>query len=418
MKKWNYLFVTTLTGVVLIAGCNSKAKTVSGDGAAGTAYAPQAASGSAKGAKYVSATPLSNSTTTATISDPTLNNMTAATLTIPAGWKMQGMMLTSPCTTLPVSVFRAYSPDGLMQMRYEPAMGWAWRPGQNPGTPQGCLPLQKQITAAEFLEYYKGMIPGGVHVVGPIELPEYQRQAVAQRAAKMNELGAKSPVMAGITNTGDVAALRIETVNGTFVIEERLRAIVSCQLNNNPGSPLGNSCYAQVDELMAPEGQLDSLIRMMDSNQLPRGKASDQWFQAKLQQQNQQWAQFGAKLRALYQAQSQMLAERAQQFSQMMAQNHAAYMQQQESEFRSTMANANAQMNARSTAASDWVDYALNQQTVAVEGGTAKVSSSYSQTWTNGTQWYQTNDPNANPNGVLQGNWTLATQVHGNGQAK
>jgi len=31
----------------------------------------------------------------------------------------------------------------------------------------------------------------------------------------------------------------------------------------------------------------------------------------------------------------------------------------------------------------------------------------YSQTWTNGTQWYQTNVPNSNPNGVLTGNWTL-----------
>jgi hypothetical protein len=86
--------------------------------------------------------------------------------------------------------------------------------------------------------------------------------------------------------------------------------------------------------------------------------------------------------------------------------------------FQSAMTNANASMNARSTAASDWVDYALDQQTVAGAGGTAKVSSAYSQTWTNGTQWYQTNDPNSNPNGVLSGNWTQATQVHGNGQPK
>jgi hypothetical protein len=53
---------------------------------------------------------------------------------------------------------------------------------------------------------------------------------------------------------------------------------------------------------------------------------------------------------------------------------------------------------------------------VAGPNGTAKVSSAYSQTWTNGTQWYQTNDPNSNPNGVLSGNWTQTTQVHGNGQ--
>src|SRR6201999_2876955 len=110
---------------------------------------------------YAGAPPLSNSTTTATISDPTLNNMEAATLTIPAGGKMQGVMLTSPCTQLPNAVFRAYSPDGLMQMRAEPALGWTWKTNQNMGTLQGCLPQKMPITAAQFLDYYTGLIPGG-----------------------------------------------------------------------------------------------------------------------------------------------------------------------------------------------------------------------------------------------------------------
>jgi 1,2-phenylacetyl-CoA epoxidase PaaB subunit len=114
--------------------------------------------------------------------------------------------------------------------------------------------------------------------------------------------------------------------------------------------------------------------------------------------------------------------------------NHEAFMQQQESSYRthqaqmaqsassfhSAMNNANNAMNARSTASSDWVDYALDQQTVTGQGGTVKVSSSYSQTWSstvgNQTTWYQTNDPNTNPNGVLPGNWTQDTKVHGNGQ--
>jgi len=101
-----------------------------------------------------------------------------------------------------------------------------------------------------------------------------------------------------------------------------------------------------------------------------------------------------------------------------MKHNHEAFMAQQESSFRSSMNGAMNSMNARSTAASDWVDYALDQQTVTGSGGTVKVSSSYSHTWSNGQgQWYQTNDPNANPNGVLGGNWTPQTKVHGNGQA-
>ena len=84
-----------------------------------------------------------------------------------------------------------------------------------------------------------------------------------------------------------------------------------------------------------------------------------------------------------------------------------------------SMARTEVSMNARSTAASDWVDYALDQRTVMDPntGQVSKVSSSYSYTWvdSSGRNSYQTNDPNANPNGTLQGNWTKQQVVHGNG---
>ncbi|KAA6459554.1 hypothetical protein DYQ86_15635 [Acidobacteria bacterium AB60] len=415
MKKI-YLFAPVLAAVALMVACNSGAKAASGDGA--PASPEQSGSASANSVRYTNGS-IPTTTTTATIADPTLDNMPAATLTIPSGWKMQGMMLTSPCTTIPAVVFRTYSPDGLMQMRSEPAGGWRWGGRMNMGKLPGCLPLNKEVSAAEFLNYYIGTIPGGVHLVAPIVLPEDQRQAIAERAVKINQLNEQhADVMGGITDSEDLAAIRIETVNGSFVIEERLRAHLSCQRNTGPNNFTGSSCQAQVDRLMAPKGQLDALMRAVDSKQLPQAKASDQWFQAKIQQQNEQASAFRAKMNALYQAENKMFAERAQQFSQTMMRNHEAYMQQQESEYQSQRANAAATMNARSTVASDYVDYALDQQTVAVGGGTAKVSSSYSQTWYNGSQWYQTNDPNSNPNGVLQGNWTLATPVHGNGQPR
>jgi hypothetical protein len=46
-----------------------------------------------------------------------------------------------------------------------------------------------------------------------------------------------------------------------------------------------------------------------------------------------------------------------------------------------------------------------------------KVSSSYNNTWvdSSGKTSYQTNDVNANPNGVLPGTWTKQQVVHGNG---
>jgi len=80
-------------------------------------------SGKPGAATYVTASPLPNQLTTATITDPSLNNMPSATLTIPAGWQLQGITMISACTFSPWPVFRAYSPDALMQMRIEPVVG-------------------------------------------------------------------------------------------------------------------------------------------------------------------------------------------------------------------------------------------------------------------------------------------------------
>jgi hypothetical protein len=127
---------------------------------------------------------------------------------------------------------------------------------------------------------------------------------------------------------------------------------------------------------------------------------------------------------------------RQQQNQMMMTQLHAqqaqfehdqAVRQQMHEEFMATlqrgtdlsMARARASMNAQSTAASDWVDYALNQRTVMdpSSGQLTKVSSAYSYTWrdSTGKYVYQTTDPNANPNGAMPGSWTKQQVVHGDG---
>jgi hypothetical protein len=387
-------------------GCHS-ATSAGGSGASG---------GQAGTATYT--TGLSSQLTTATITDPTLNNMTAATMTIPAGWKLQGVMMVSPCNSAPWPVIRSYSPDGLMQMRYEPVFGWKWRP-QGAIDTSGCAPLTGTITAAQFLQYYLGTMQGGVHVVGTMPVPAAYQQWASGLAAQSNQISSRLVPALQTQNTADTAALRIEVVDGTFVVEERLRTVVECGVNNSTTMMSGGTCWARVDILTAPQGKLDALVQLVDSNNLPRGVFDPTWGQAFMQRQQQQGNAMLAKLAAQEKAESQMIY---QQFQQIMARSqaeHQAFMQQQESQFESAMNNANASMNAQTTSASDWVDYALDQQTVMnPNGSTTKVSSAYSQTWTNGSQWYQTNDPNANPNGVLSGNWTLTTQVHGNGEAK
>jgi hypothetical protein len=169
--------------------------------------------------------------------------------------------------------------------------------------------------------------------------------------------------------------------------------------------------------LRAPKGKLDALAGLVDAHDLTKTVNDARWLQVYMQRQQGEDAQ---RMRNLTKTESQQISMLHTQYEEMqdtMNRNHAAFMAQQESQFNSAMNNANSSMNAQTTAASDWVDYALDEQTVAGPNGTVKVSSSYSQTWVNGqNQWFQTNDPNANPNNVLPGSWTQANKVHGNGQ--
>jgi hypothetical protein len=219
-------------------------------------------------------------------------------------------------------------------------------------------------------------------------------------------------------HTADTAAMRIEVMNGSFIVGERLRAAVECGVNNSPGTFNGGTCWARLDLLSAPQGKLDALVQLVDSNNLPHGVFDQQWGQAFMARQQRQGDAMLAKLAAQEKAESNMIYQQFQQIMATSQAEHQQFMQQQESQFQSAMNNANASMNAQTTSASDWVDYALDQQTVTGSNGTAKVSSAYSQTWSNGQgQWYQANTPSVNPNGVLAGNWTPDTKVHGNGQA-
>ena len=349
--------------------------------------------------------------TTAPIIDPAYN-LKAFTITIPAGWKFQGTVIPGPeCSGISYPVFRAYSPDGLNEIRLEPTFDWTFHPNMRMRTPRACLDFGHTLTAEEFLKHYEEMIAtSGLHVVGPMPIaPLYQRRV----DGVARNMGNISP---HIHAKADAFAVRVETHNGSFVIEQRLRAYVECRVNDQTGPMAGGGCSAHVDVLRAPKGKLDALAQLVDSHDLVRTPHEDQWLQRVQQTLAQQNERKFNDLVRQEQAGSAMLRQQHEQFMATSRRNHEAFMAQQESSFHSSMNNAINAMNARSTAASDWVDYSLDQQTVTGAGGTVKVSSAYSQTWSDGQgHWYQTNNPNTNPNGVLSGNWSLTQKVHGNG---
>jgi hypothetical protein len=378
----------------------------------------------------LSAAAHAQSVTTMPISDPAYG-VKAFTATIPSGWKFQGTVIPGPeCSRLPFPVFRAYSPDGLQEIRLQPAFNWTFHPNNRAfkGVP-GCLNISGPISAADFLKKYEEMVAGnGMHVIGPMPVGASYQAMVTQIGQNMGHI---SPNTRG---SAESAAVRVETPNGTFVIEQRLRVYVECRIASSGPDTNGGGCSAHVDVERAPKGKLDALCNLVDSRSMFKLPFETPWIQLVQHNLAQRAQQDFNNLTHQEKAGDAMIKKQFDDFMATSQRNHEAFMQQQESSFRSheaamaqqessfhsSMNNANAAKNASSTAASDWVDYSLDQQTVTGQGGTVKISSAYNQTWSstvgNQTTWYQTNDPNANPNGVLPGNWTTDTKVHGNGQ--
>jgi hypothetical protein len=362
------------------------------------------------------------------IHDPVLN-ADAYAVFIPAKWHFQGTLIQGTCGNLvPFPVFRASSPDGLTVLERLPRSDWVW--GNSPlinKTATDCLPLKTAMSAQDFLKYISVTLKA--EYVGDEPVPQ-DIVAMANKgladgrasyAAKYAAAGIPQPV-----ETIQLARAIVRYKNGTFTMKGLLAATVDCtrtESHANPNQPawVTNSCFADVRYERAPEAQYASAIALLDPH-ATGAMALQPWVQAWIAANNQQTASNirGIKARgAAAIAQTNASAE---------AFNHSqAVRQEMHDDFQSTMQrgttmsmNQAAQVaNANHTAASDWVDYSLDRQTVRDPntGQVTKVSSANSYTWldASGKVSYQTNDVNANPNGSLQGTWTRQQVVHGNG---
>src|SRR5580704_1035873 len=155
------------------------------------------------------------SLTSVSITDPAYG-IKAFNIEIPAGWKFEGTVVPGPeCSRIPMPVFRAYSADGLTEMRLLPAFNWTFHPALKGFRPvNGCLPYSGPMSADDFLKHYVEMVAGnGIHVVGPMAVGAAYQQRVAGVAQNM------SRIAANVRGSADSAAVRVETVNGTFIIE-------------------------------------------------------------------------------------------------------------------------------------------------------------------------------------------------------
>lgn len=376
------------------------------------------------------------------VSDPTLNNMNAFAVTIPAKWHFQGILYQGGnCTSVPFNVFRATSPDGLSFVERQPALAWFWGKGPflkfMPKT--DCLPLNGPLTAQQFLVYLAGVMK--VQYVGPDPVPA-EENAKAQKGLRDAEaVFAPKYAASHLTppkTTRELARAIVRYQNGSFSMKGRLDAMVDCTETVYPGQPMltpyggpghppqqtkgapstVDKCTAGVTYTTAPENQFAAVLRMWDAPGMG-GRVQEPWEQAWMRRSQEQANQF---MQQQIQASNARMQANAQQF-----QHDQAVRQQMHEQFLATMrrgtdmsmARTAAAANARDRSTADWVDYALDRQTVRDPntGQISKVSSTYGYTWVDetGKTSYQTNDPNANPNGVLSGTWTQQKVVHGDG---
>ena len=372
------------------------------------------------------------------IFDPHLN-LNAYNVTVPANWKFDGIYVAgSSCAGIPFPVFRMYSPDGLTEIRRLPRLDWSWTNSKFKAPEHSdCLDLKQELSAPEFLKYLMGMMQ--VAYVRDFPIPQQASDALqknfdqfnatlAANSQQLDKLNASLPVMKNQpknqppTQHGALAGAIAEYRNGTFTIEEQILVKLICThspLNLGPDRDVfTDSCNATVRIVRAPKGKLEAVLAQADAQRLGAVENPEwaskyfDYMQAQAKARSDKIFRDGAAQRA--QAQSDF--ERAQAVR---AQQHQQFLATMQAGTDRSMARAAEAANSRHAIAQDWCDYALDRQTVTGAGGTVKVSSAYNQTWTDGTgNYYQTNNPNANPNGVLSGNWTQTTQVHGDGTAK
>jgi hypothetical protein len=363
------------------------------------------------------------------IDDPVFG-MRAYSVEVPANWHFAGAIIQgTSCSSIPFPVFRATSPDGLTTLERLPRMDWAWQegPGARPtrDANHDCLPLQEYLPIQEFLRRIAQLM--GVEYTGENPIPAdilEKIQQTSQRNKAADEARYRAQGWRPPDTREEFGQAFVRYSNGSFTMKGLMTASTHCSANNRRGWVGGPpymdyQCTANVRYVRAPEAQLDAAVKMLEPTEARPDNAYLQAWNARLQQQTQQ------NINTIIQnSQDSMRAQAIsnQQFQISQATNqrlHEQFLGTMQRGTDMSMARAQNAMQARSTSASNIVDYALGQQTVRdpITGQTSKVSSASTYTWldTTGKVGYQTSDGLANPNGVLPGTWTRQVVVNGDG---
>lgn len=346
--------IVAMVAAVAMLGCKGAKPTSAASGGAGAVASSGDGSGAASGAGADS-----GATRVEYIKDETLNNMVAVEVKIPADWKFQGALIQgSPCAENTYTVWRATSPDGKSMYERMPVLGWKYGTAQvlnRPGANNGCLPMKKEIPAVDFANYMVNVLH-----VQPVEV----RPFLPAAEAALEQASAKTRWKA------HGALAYVQFMNGSTRMKGALRVVVRCQESVIPAFSAAQSattidrCESDMLYTTSPESEYDKVMRQWSAPGMGNGQGNLDWQAAserRFEQHLQQWTKaYLDNSDKNFQAQQDVF-------------RHASAVQQQmHSEFMDTMARGTANsmaatqrgMDARGTATSDWVDYALDRKSI------------------------------------------------------
>jgi hypothetical protein len=372
--------------VILVAlaifGCKGSVQTSAasgGDGSSSGASGDGAAASSSSGGGFGSATQVDY------IKDPSLG-MNAISVTIPANWKFDSVFLQGgTCAPTPFGVFRAVSPDGQSMVERMPTLAWQWGQGPMAGyaSKTDCLPMQKPMSAQEFLKYMADTMK--MHYDGDLQVPAAEEEKAQKSMADAQAAYAGRYAASHIEppkQQRQLARAAVSYNRGSMPMKGVLDVVVDCTETKwagqqtlsawtlgHPGhivqgqGSVTDKCLASVTYFTAPDAKIDGLMRQWDAPGMGT-KPMDDWVQAWINRSERQSEERISAMNTAAAAQREASHEQFEHSMAVQQQMHNQFMQTMQDNHEHFMAGQAANMQARETSTSDWVDFALDRQTV------------------------------------------------------
>lgn len=343
------------------------------------------------------------------IADPMLS-MNAVAVKVPARWQFKGRFSKGDtCATIPEAIYKATSPDGVTSVSQEPNVAWKWGTGPAFSSidTKDCLPFHGPMTAESFLKHYVATMTW-MRYVGSEPVPatvladeRNERAAGMERVAKREQQDLAADRAHGVAppnfnfhakQTFEDARAIVTSRKGALAMRGRLDVRISCLESETPGQPelapdrpprmitgapsTVNSCQAAVMYLTAPDATFAEVSRTFDGALMGHPKYEASWVQAWMGAMHAQTLQAMEHVREWTQRDLAIHAREFARDQQTRQAMHDQFMTSFNQNFEKGQTNNNANIGARATAASDWVDFAGDLQTVqnTTTGATYKES--------------------------------------------